>query len=193
MIDEAHTIPEVATQNFGLSLSSYGVDRALKLLFNPKTKRGLLRKEGKGRGATARARCAGCLETVLISFPALLTSQSIVRLREQDAAEPMLDGPLTALHKIVSKLADRLDEGRDRDELLDQAARIKGLRSGFSEWLALSDEAHVYWAERTGRRQTIVTLRSAPIDVAPELRKHLFGCRTSIVCTSATLALSGRS
>lgn len=33
--------------------------------------------------------------------------------------------------------------------------------------------------------------RSAPIDVAPELRKHLFGCGTSVVCTSATLAMGG--
>jgi hypothetical protein len=34
-------------------------------------------------------------------------------------------------------------------------------------------------------------LRSAPIDVAPALRQHLFGCRTSVVCTSATLAMGG--
>jgi ATP-dependent DNA helicase DinG len=193
VIDEAHTIPEVATQNFGLSLSSYGVDRALKLLFNPKTKRGLLRKEG---GAEAQQLVLDALDASKQFFDfistTLLAQQSIVRLREQDVAEPMLDGPLTALHKIISKLADRLDEGRDRDELLDQAGRIKSLRAGFNEWLALSDEAHVYWAERTGRRQTIVTLRSAPIDVAPALREHLFGCRTSVVCTSATLALSGR-
>src|SRR5215217_946776 len=46
VLDEAHTVPEVATDNFGLSLSSYGVDRALKYLFNPRTKRGLLRKLG---------------------------------------------------------------------------------------------------------------------------------------------------
>jgi ATP-dependent DNA helicase DinG len=193
VLDEAHTVPEVATKNFGLSLSSYGLDRALKLLYNPKTRRGLLRKEG---GAEAQQLVLDALEASQQFFDfistALLTKQSVVRLREKDVAEPLLDGPLTALHKIVSKLADRLDEGRDRDELLDQASRLKGLRAGLNEWLALADETHVYWAERTGRRQTIVTLRSAPIDVAPELRKHLFGCGTSVICTSATLAPGGR-
>ncbi|MGA3007716.1 MAG: helicase C-terminal domain-containing protein [Opitutaceae bacterium] len=193
VLDEAHTVPEVATKNFGLTLSSYGVDRALKLLYNPKTRRGLLRKDG---GAEAQQLVLDALEAAQQFFDfiaaTLLARQPVVRLREKDIAEPLLDGPLTALHKIISKSADRLDEGRDRDELLDQAARIKGLRAGLNEWLALADDTHVYWAERSGRRQTIVTLRSAPIDVAPELRKHLFGCGTSVVCTSATLGHGGR-
>ena len=42
------------------------------------------------------------------------------------------------------------------------------LQGGLTEWLTLGDKGHVYWAERGGRKQTIVTLRSAPIDVAPE-------------------------
>jgi ATP-dependent DNA helicase DinG len=36
-----------------------------------------------------------------------------------------------------------------------------------------------------------VTLRSAPVDVAPELERCLFGAGVSVVCTSATLALAG--
>jgi len=39
VLDEAHTVPEVATDHFGLRLSSYGTDRLLKHLYNPKTKR----------------------------------------------------------------------------------------------------------------------------------------------------------
>ncbi|MDR1011662.1 MAG: ATP-dependent DNA helicase, partial [Opitutaceae bacterium] len=42
VLDEAHTVPDVATDHFGMRLSSYGVDRMLKYLFNPKNKRGLL-------------------------------------------------------------------------------------------------------------------------------------------------------
>jgi ATP-dependent DNA helicase DinG len=103
----------------------------------------------------------------------------------------MLDGPLGALHRLLGKLADKLEDGREHDEILEQQQRIKGLQAGVTEWLTLGDKGHVYWAERSGRKQTIVTLRSAPIDVAPELRKHLFGCRTSVVCTSATLAMGG--
>jgi ATP-dependent DNA helicase DinG len=190
VLDEAHTVPEVATDNFGLSLSSYGLDRALKYLFNPRTKRGLFKKHG---GATAQQLVLDALEASQQFFDFLATrlldKRAIVRVRELGVAEPMLDGPLGALHRLLGALADKLEDGREHDELLEQQQRIKGLQAGLTEWLTLGDKGHVYWAERGGRKQTIVTLRSAPIDVAPELRKHLFGCRTSIVCTSATLAI----
>ena len=192
VLDEAHTVPEVATNNFGLSLSSYGVDRALKHLFNPRTKRGLFRKLG---GPDAQQLVLDALDAAKLFFDfiatKLLTPRPVVRIREPGAAEPMLDGPLGALHRVLSKLADKLPDGREREELLEQQQRIKGLQAGLNEWLTLGDKGHVYWAERGGRKQTIVALRSAPIDVAPELRKHLFGCRTSVICTSATLAIGG--
>lgn len=192
VLDEAHTVPEVATDNFGLSLSSYGVDRALKYLFNPRTKRGLFRKLG---GLEAQQLVVDALDASRQFFAflesTLLNPRPVVRVREPDIAEPTLDGPLGALHRLLGKLADKLDEGRERDELLEQKQRIRALQAGLTEWLTLGDKGHVYWAERGGRKQTIVTLRSAPIDVAPELRKHLFGCGTSVVCTSATLAMGG--
>ncbi len=192
VLDEAHTVPEVATENFGLSLSSYGVDRALKYLFNPRTKRGVLRKHG---GPAGQQLVVDALDASKQFFDfiatRLLEQRPIVRIRETGVAEPLLDGPLGALHRLLSKVADNLPEGRDHDEVQEQKQRIKGLQAGLTEWLTLGDKGHVYWAERSGRKQTIVSLRSAPIDVAPELRKHLFGCQTSVVCTSATLAMGG--
>jgi len=192
VLDEAHTVPDVATENFGLSLSSYGVDRALKYLFNPRTKRGLFRKLG---GPEAQQLVIDALDASRQFFDfisaTLLSERPVVRVREEGMAEATLDGPLGALHRIIAKLADKLEEGRERDEFLDQKQRVKGLQAGVTEWLTLGNKGHVYWAERTGRKQTIVSLRSAPIDVAPELRKHLFGCGTSVICTSATLAMGG--
>jgi ATP-dependent DNA helicase DinG len=193
VLDEAHTVPDVATENFGLSLSSYGVERALKYLFNPRTRRGLFRKFG---GAEAQQLAIDALDASRLFFDfiatSLLAQRAIVRVREPGAAEATLDGPLGALHRLLGKLADRLEDGRERDEILEQKQRIKAVQVAITEWLTLGDAGHVYWAERGGRRQTIVTLRSAPIDVAPELRRHLFGCGTSVVCTSATLAIGGR-
>ncbi len=193
VLDEAHTVPAVATENFGLSLSSYGVDRALKFLFNPRTKRGLFRKLG---GPEAQQLVVDALDASRLFFDfignSLLAERAVVRVREEGIAEPTLDGPLGALHRLIGKLADKLEDGRERDELLEQKQRVKGIQVAITEWLTLADKGHVYWAERSGRKQTIVTLRSAPIDVAPELRRHLFGCGTSVVCTSATLAMGGQ-
>lgn len=193
VLDEAHTVPEVATDNFGLSLSSYGMDRALKHLFNPKTKRGLLRKLG---GPEAQQLVTDALEAARQFFDFLATrvldQRAIVRIREEGVAEPVLDGPLGALARLLAKLADKAPpDSRECEELQEQKLRVQGLQAGLTEWLTLGDQGHVYWLERSGRKQTIVTLRSAPIDVAPELRRHLFGCRTSVVCTSATLAMGG--
>ena len=193
VLDEAHTVAEVATDNFGLSLSSYGLDRALKYLFNPRTKRGVFRKLG---GPEAQQLVIDALDASKQFFDflaaTLLAQRSVVRVREEGVAEPTLDGPLGAIHRILGKVGDTLEDGRERDEFLDHKQRIKGLQSGVTAWLTLGDKNHVYWAERGGRKQTIVTLRSAPIDVAPALRKHLFGCGTSVTCTSATLAMGGQ-
>ena len=192
VLDEAHTVPEVAEESFGLGLSSLGIDRTLKHLFNPRTKRGILKKRGD---AEFRQRISDALDSSAQFFAflegSLLRERQIVRVREPGAAEALLSEPLAALERSVSRIADRREEGRERAELLEQRARVRAIRAGIDEWLGLSNEGHVYWAEKSGRKQTIVTLRSAPVDVAPELERCLFGAGVSVVCTSATLALAG--
>lgn len=193
VLDEAQTVPEVATEHFGLRLSSYGTDRLLRYLWHPQKKRGLLHRLG---GVREKRLVEEALEASAQFFGFLrerwLDRQPMVRLREEGFAEPWLDAPLAALINAVGTLADRFDEGRDRDELLEQRARLNSYRTGFREFLSLGAEDHVFWVERSGRRGQTVSLRTAPIDVAPYLREHLFARRTAVVCTSATLALGGR-
>jgi len=192
VLDEAHTVPSVAEAHFGLSLGSSGVNRLLRHLYNPKTRRGLLVKLGGGEACQC---VEDCLEGARHFFEGIashqLASQPVVRIREAASIDPILDEPLSTLQRAVAKIADRLEDGRMRDELLDQRTRLAGLKSGLNEWLTLGDEGHVYWAERGGRRQTTVSLRSAPIQVAPELRRRLFESGVAVVCTSATLAIGG--
>jgi ATP-dependent DNA helicase DinG len=192
VLDEAHTVGDVAEESFGLALSSIGIERTLKHLFNPRTRRGIMSKRGD---AAFRQRIADTLDASNQFFgflaTTLLSERSVVRLREIGVAEPLLAEPLAALERSVAKIADALEDGRERDEALDQKARLRAIRAGVDEWLNLSDKGHVYWAEKRGRKQTIVTLRSAPVDVAPELQRCLFESGTSVICTSATLALGG--
>ncbi len=192
VLDEAHTVPEVATDYFGLRLSSYGVERMLKYLYNPKTKRGLLQKLGD---PVERQLVVDALEASHQFFAALqeqhLLNRSIVRIREENCAESWLDGPLLALQKAVRTRADKFDEGREREELIEQAGKLRTAQLGIRRFLALEKpEDNVYWLERTGRRQTVVALRSAPIDIAPQLKETLLDRNTSVVFTSATLALA---
>jgi ATP-dependent DNA helicase DinG len=192
VLDEAQTVPDVAEENFGLSLSSAGIDRMLRHLHNPRTRRGIMTKRGDPE---FRQRVADALDASARFFSLLsgtmLAERQVARAREAGAAEPLLRDPLAALEKCVARIADALEDGRERDELLDQRARLRAARGGIDEWLALANEGHVYWAERVGRKQSIVSLRSAPVDVAPDLERCLFGAGVSVVCTSATLALGG--
>jgi ATP-dependent DNA helicase DinG len=193
VLDEAHTVPEVATDYFGLRLSSYGVERMLRHLYNPKTKRGLLQKMGTPE---ERQLVADALEASHQFFSALqenhLAQRPIVRIRAENCAESWLDGPLLALQKAVRTRADKFDEGREREELIEQAGKLRGAQLGIRRFLALEEpEKNVYWLERTGRRQTVVALRSAPIDIAPQLKETLLDRQTAVVFTSATLAVAG--
>ncbi len=194
VLDEAHTVPEVATDHCGLRLSSYGTDRMLKYLYNPKTRRGLLQKHGD---AVDRQLVVDALEAAHQFFAfideRLLSNQAIVRVRSEGFAEPWLDGPLGAIHKAVRTRADHMDDGRERDELLEQAGKLKTYQTSLRQFLAIADaDKTVYWVERSGKRQTIVTLRTAPIDVAPFIRDELLRRETSVLFTSATLAMGGR-
>jgi ATP-dependent DNA helicase DinG len=192
VLDEAQTVPDVAEENFGLALSSLGVDRTLKHLYNPRTRRGIL---GKRAGPDLRALVADALSASERFFGfvlgTMLAEQPVVRLREAVSAEPALRAPLAALEQAVARMSDALEDGRERDELLEQRGRLRAIRAGVDEWIGLANPGHVYWAERGGRKHTLVSLRSAPMDVAPELERRLFGTGVSVVCTSATLALSG--
>jgi ATP-dependent DNA helicase DinG len=192
VLDEAHTVVEVAEESFGLGLSSVGIERTLKHLYNPRTRRGIMSKRadaGFRQAITDTLDASGQFFGFLGGT--LLAERAIVRLRETGVAETLLAEPLATLERSVAKIADALEDGRERDELLEQRARIRAIRGGVDEWLGLANKGHVYWAEKGGRKQTIVTLRSAPIDVAPELERCLFGAGVSVVCTSATLALAG--
>lgn len=190
VLDEAHTVPAIATDHFGLRLSSYGLDRLLKSLYNPRTKRGLFTRYGQARHNLSVIHALEAAENFFgFIRQHLLNVRSEVRLREPDWCEPTLAQPLRAVIDAAGSLADRLEEGPARSEMLDQQARLKTYHSGINDFIGLKAEDHVHWLERSGRQGQIVTLRNAPLDVAPYLEESLFRRKTAVVMTSATLAL----
>ena len=192
VLDEAHTVPDVATENFGLSISSFGFDRLLRSLHHPVKKRGFLVRLGDADTKLAVEEClAASGQFFGFIQERLLGTRPLLRLREAGFAEPLLEAPLATLLGKLTRIEAKLPEGRLRDELGDKMARLAGYRSGVAQFLAVADPAEVYWAELTGRRGSIVRLRTAPIEVAPKLRELLFDRGTAVVCTSATLALGG--
>jgi len=195
VLDEAHTVPEVATDHTGTKVSNVGLDRLLKSLYHPAKKRGLLAKHGSSADQQA---VEDALEASAVFFEyvreKLLHTQSIVRVRSPDVAEPLMEEPLLKLINRVSDLWNRLpDNGSTvRDEIHDKLDRVQSYRSDIALWLNQTTPMSVHWLERTGRRQTTIMLRAAPLDVAPYLRDNLFRRKTSVVLSSATLTVAGK-
>jgi ATP-dependent DNA helicase DinG len=192
VLDEAHTVPEIATEHFGLRLTSFGVERLLRTLYHPERQRGLLQRLG---GARERQLVADCLEAARQFFgfvrERVLDRQPVVRIHEEDTLEPLPAEPFKILAQCLGQVGDRLEDGPLRDELLEQRGRLQQCHQGIRQFLTLAAEDHVHWVERSGKAGQIVALRSAPVDVAPALREALFRRETAAILTSATLALGG--
>jgi len=195
VLDEAHTVPAIATDHYGLGISSYGVDRALKLLYNPSRKKGkgLLSKWGTTEDHRAVTQALAASEGFFNDLRhRLLRRQDIARLFEPDWAEPVLHRPLGRVIQRLGVLRTNVDNEHAQDELGDHRRRLNEMLTGLQHALDLKHgEKHVYWLELAGRKKTIVQVRSAPLDVAEALRQTIFERGTSAVLTSATLATGG--
>ena len=191
VIDEAHTLPAIATEYFGLQLSGLGLKRQLLKLYHPhkRKSRGLLMKNGnpglRSQVMLLTDEAEGFFESVK---QAHLENGRPFRLRIPDWHENSLDVPLRDLIHGVSKCENRMEEGAERDELEGVRRRLQAYREGINEAIKISDPESVYWLEGAGKEGKQVHLRSAPLDVADPLRLRLFERNTGLLLTSATLA-----
>ncbi len=189
VLDEAHTVPDIATEHLGLGLSHTGLNRLLHSLYHPERDRGLLKKY---RATSALAAVALAEEQAGLFFSFLLErvlqQETVARVRSGNCAEPMLDGPLQTLLSELDRVSAGLPDGPGKDELDGKVRRLSAYRNSVAAWIDQDRAGHVYWLEKSGGRTLNVHLRSAPLDVAADLRRQLFTRKTSVVLTSATLA-----
>lgn len=189
VLDEAHRIPSIATDHFGLHISSYGLDRALKRLYNPRTRRGQLKKNGSPKDLqTIQHAIHACEEFFQTINHTCLQKNPVFRIRQPGLCQNTAAAPLLEVTKILDARIDQTEDERQRDELSDHRRRITAFRQGIHNFIELAEQDHVYWAERSGKHGTLTTLRSAPLDVAPHLREALFQRGSAAILTSATLS-----
>lgn len=191
VIDEAHTTAEVATEHFGARISSYGLDRQLKILFNPKRKSGMVRKFAHPKQLQAIVDAQEAAQEFFGYLIAThLEKRPVVRISEKGWCEPTIVGPLRAAVETMDSILSKIEDGPMHDEIKDQRSRLHSYYAGIRRFIDLAEEEHVHWLEKSGRRGQIATLRTAPIDIAPYLREELFNKKTSVTLTSATLSLA---
>ena len=201
IFDEAHTMAEVASEHLGVEMTEYSVEYLLTRLYNDRTNKGLLVEElDQTRGGPlaepfqiASEHVVDCSIRADSFFDSLrewldARPHSNGRVLEPHIVDNGLGEGLRALKRSLSVAADVVeDEGR-RQEYLAAVDRVTNFIAVIDGWLEQSEEGTAYWLESyTSRGRPRISLRAAPIDVAPILRENLFNAIPVVVTTSATL------
>jgi ATP-dependent DNA helicase DinG len=190
ILDEAHNIEHVAEDHFGIDLSNKRVKFVLDNLYNTRMHRGLL--------SHTDARTA--IELVdKISKESARFFKRIRAWYEQTKEETKgrchknfvddtLSGHLKDLSRELTKLAKQKEDEDEKFEILRFVDLSKALIHDLESFLSQANEDHIYWLEIGSDKTATIRLKSAPLDVGPEIRRCLFDKYDSVVLTSATLS-----
>ncbi|HET6439359.1 MAG TPA: ATP-dependent DNA helicase [Anaeromyxobacter sp.] len=213
VFDEAHALEDVATEYFGLQVSSYRVEELTRdaqravsdrpdLASMMKEATGELRRAGERlfqEVAEALRGAEGARHTARTSGRGPRGPRGFGRGRPPEPEEGVRAGLSPELLEPADRSLQRLDAALAglRDLLADapspalsQIARRAGeLRVELSAVTAMKEPSRIYFGEVRGRG---VFLRAAPIDVAGELQERLYRHADTVIFTSATLAAQGR-
>lgn len=193
IFDEAHRLEEVIAKYFGIELSNLAVLRLISLIYNPRTKRGIIPRLAisPSRQAEIGAISDECREAVIEFFEKirvlLPTDEFKLRIKEPNIIENNLDEPLARLHTNLAELATEEEDLDLAGELASLAKRVGTFRENITRFLALEDKNSVYWIETTPPDR--FSLNSALIDVAKIFAEKVFNKIPCVIMTSATLTV----
>lgn len=191
VLDEGHTVEGVVSDHFGTAVSSTSVQFLLRELYNDRNDRGVLAMMDCTDAIAAVNDAAIAADAFFVALAELMAPAvaSNGRLRQ---ANPVPNGLSPAMKKVAVALAAARRQLKEEQafELMAFETRATELAANVESLVAQADESHAYWvsSRQTARGMPVVTLASAPIDVAPIVREHVFGHANSAVLTSATLA-----
>jgi ATP-dependent DNA helicase DinG len=180
ILDEAHLLEDVATQYFGIQVSSHRVEDLCRDVERELKAARLDAREVHAELDAVRHRSENFFKTVAQGRGHRLKAGWMPpRVAEQASAMlERFEGLRTALLAIPER----------SDPLTAQAGRAQGLARDLAFVLGAEDDGHVCFVETRGRG---VFLRATPIDVSARLKDLLFDQTRAAVLTSATLAVDG--
>ena len=214
IFDEAHTMESVASRHIGLSVSSGQVRYSLNRLWNPRTEKGLLATLRQGSAVKLVAEILSesdkffeNVESACEEIQATTPKKSFgstesrpnkrewkeLRIRRAELVKDNVTLPIQRLREAVSELVKTSEDKEIGQELVECNRRLGELKIEVAEFLSQQADDHVYWVERGGKSQRNLSLNAAPVDVAEYLRRRLFESDTSVIMTSATLAIAEKA
>lgn len=209
VLDEAHTIEDVASEHFGVSITEGQVRFLLGNLYQQKTVKGYLPSlDDRIVEDLLHSACAAVMEASKHQnkfFDALAhyrntKCRSNGRIEKPGAIENTLSTALKNLAMRLGLVRDAAKSDGDRAELNGYIDRCQCMAAELDILINQTQLGCVYWLEtsenRFGRK---IRLTCSPIDVAPLLKERLFEAKgqhnnpLGIILTSATLATPSSS
>ena len=191
IFDEAHTLEQVAAVQLGMRQSHAGLKFEVQRLYNPKNRKGLVKALRHAGAMKAAERVLDEAEDFYQSIEHQVEFGKFskeYRIRKPDFVDNTLGEPLRKLWQEIEDAADKLEkDSTTRSELMDGARRIREIHAGIRMFLDQDEEDSVYWVQKSGRDGDMLSIHSAPINVADRLRRVMFGDGRTCILTSATL------
>jgi ATP-dependent DNA helicase DinG len=196
VLDEAHQLEEIATQYFGVAVSTRRIDDFVGDL--ERWSSHALRAETRNAVLAGADHLRRHARRLFLALDAARTGpDERIRLSADllagvDEAGADVTGTLDGLAATLQLLQQQsvgdepLVTGDALDELQALARRAAGLRDDLQFLLRAADDDFVFFLEIRGRA---IALRAAPIEVARLVREHVIDRRRTAIFTSATLAV----
>jgi len=198
ILDEAHQFEDVATQYFGVGLSTYRVEdlaQDIERLKLEETEKCVATLRDRGRLFFNEIAYAHRADDRARSEEKMRATPSSLAKAAEGAA--MLAGALDIVEstlKLVRLKPDPTNGGdaanseRDREQIDALARRADEMRADLRFLMRAGEAEYVYFVEFRGRG---VFLRASPIDVSDIVREVLLDKMKTTVMTSATLTVDG--
>ena len=191
ILDEAHTIEDVAGKHFGLEVSESGLRYQLRTLYDPHRGRGMLSTHGSGANDAINDvvelhRLADEFFDDCADWHARRGGDN-GRIREANAVQNTLSPKLRGLALHIRAMLTSLTKEEEIAELSATAEKIGLAAQSLEAVVAQTVGETVYWMDVAGTSNRRISLHAAPINIAQGLKMHLFDKVQSVVMTSATL------
>ena len=202
ILDEAHTIQDVASDHMGLGITMGQIDYTLSKLYNESTNKGLLVHHNLGAGQKSVIQCRIRAEDLFGDILAWVSRTNnspnrniTTRVKQTGIVNNTLSPALDKLSQLVRQFAENMKDPAEKQDFVSSADRLTALSAQLEAWRLQEMEGGVYWVESSLNRfgKQNVKLMAAPIDIGPALRENLFNKTDCCILTSATLAIGDQS
>ena len=192
IIDEAHQLEDVATQYFGLAVSTYRLDDLARDVLRAVGANLIADRERAEEFASDARRITDTARAFFSAVESMRqqvqgNSESRIRIRSGQTSRFGEEGAalIAALEALEADVALASDLPED---VIALGRRAGELRHDVRFLIRADDPGFVYFIETRGRG---VFLRAAPIDVSTIVREVLLDRMRGTVLTSATLSVDG--